>query len=71
VYSLTNSFAVFQQFYTLAAWQERWESDRDSLVTPSPFLEPRMWRSLPGLPKRPDGKDYGADVDMVARTQAP
>jgi hypothetical protein len=71
LYCLTNGFAVFQQLYTLKAWQERWDSDRDSMVTLSPFLEPRMWRVLPGHPKRPDGKDYGADVDRVARTLSP
>jgi hypothetical protein len=66
VYSLTAGFAVLQPFYTLEAWQKRWDSDRDSLFTLSPFLEPRMWRFMPGQPKRPDGRDYGADVDKIA-----
>jgi hypothetical protein len=71
VYGLSAGFAVFQQFYTLEAWQKRWDSDRDSVVTPSPFLEPRMWRFIPGQPKRPGGRDYGANVYMVARTAGP
>jgi hypothetical protein len=70
LYSLTAGFAAYQPFYTLEAWQKRWNSDRDSLVTPSPFLEPRLWRFLPRQRKRPDGRDYGADVDRVARTAA-
>jgi hypothetical protein len=70
IYSLTSGFSLFE-IYTLGAWQKRWDSDRDSLVAPSPFLEPRLWRILSGLPKRPDGAGYGADVDNVARTAAP
>ena len=68
VYSLIYGFAIFQQFYSLEGWQKRWGSDRGSVWTPSPFLQPRMWRFLPGQPKRPNGKDYGADVERVART---
>jgi hypothetical protein len=71
VYALTSGFAVYQKFFTLKAWQERWDSDRDSVVTGSPFLEPRMWRLMPGHPRRPDGKDYGPDVDQVAGTTVP
>ena len=71
IYCLTSGFAVFQQIYTLKSWQERWGSDRDSMVTQSPFLEPRMWRLRPGHPRRRDGKNYGADVDRVATTLAP
>jgi hypothetical protein len=71
LYSLSNAFAVFQPFYTLASWQKCWNSDRDSVFTPSPFLEPRMFRFLSARPKRPDGRDYGADVDKVARTAGP
>ncbi len=71
LYSLTAGFAVGQPFYTLESWQKRWDSDRDSLLTLSPFLEPRMYRFMPGQPKRPDGKDYGADVDKVATTPVP
>src|SRR5262249_37451697 len=36
VYSLTSGFIYGHPIYTLAAWQKRWDSDRDSLVTPSP-----------------------------------
>jgi hypothetical protein len=70
IYGLTVGFAVFQQLHSLPAWQKRWSSDHDSAVAQSPFLEPRMWRVLPGNPKRPDGKDFGPDVDRVARTPA-
>jgi hypothetical protein len=71
VYGLIYGFAIFQQYYTLEGWQKRWDSDGGSVWTPSPFLEPRMWRLLPGQPKRSNGNDYGADVDRVARTVAP
>jgi hypothetical protein len=71
LYSLTLGFAVSQPIYTLEAWQQRWGSDHDSLFTPSPLLEPRLRSIAAGPPKRSDGKDYGADVDRVARTAAP
>ena len=47
-------------------------SARDSIWTPSPFLESQMWRMEPGQPKRPDGsKDYGAGRVKVASTSQP
>jgi hypothetical protein len=29
------------------------------------IFDPLEWRLLPGLPARPDGKPYGADVDRI------
>ena len=71
LYSLTFGFAVNQPTYDLKTWQQRWDSDPDSRSGPPIYLDPQEWRIMAGPPKRPDGKDYGADVDNVARTVAP
>jgi hypothetical protein len=68
VYSLLGTYADDLGIFTLEARQKHFDSDQDSLSTVPVILDPRQWRLLPGLPKRPDGKDYGADVDKVATT---
>jgi hypothetical protein len=65
VYALTAGFIYGQPIYSLDAWRKRWGGDRDSLALPSPYLQPRWWRFQPGQPKRPDGKDFGADVSRL------
>jgi hypothetical protein len=71
LYSLTIGYAVNQSIYNLETWRNRWGSDEESLNAPHLYLDPQQWRIAPGQPKRPDGKDYGADVDKLARTEAP
>jgi hypothetical protein len=71
LYSLTIGHGVHQSIYNLETWRNRWGSDEDSLSAPHLYLDPQQWRIVPGQPKRPDGKDYGADVDRVAQTAAP
>jgi hypothetical protein len=67
VYSLTIGFANGLSIYSLDAWRQRWQSDADSVAAPPRYLDPQMWRLLSGHPKRPDGKDYGADLNTLAR----
>lgn len=54
----------------LAAWRQKWTSDADSFEAAPLDYDPQQWRLLPQSPghrQGPDGKDYGADVDQVAR----
>jgi hypothetical protein len=71
VYSLVAGFAMEQQVTRLEVVQQRFDSDRDSVEVPPLLLDPEQWRLLPGQPKRPDGTDYGADVDRLARPSLP
>jgi WD40 repeat protein len=75
VYSLVGDYTYpsppGQPIYTLEAWQKHNASDRDSLAVPPVLLDPQQWCLLPGQPKRPDGTDYGADVDKVTTPRVP
>ena len=70
-----NLFAVAawdfeQRAGGLAEWQKRWGGDADSTAADPLGHDPREWALLPNSPyyrARPDGKDYGADVDRIAR----
>ena len=57
---------------SLAGWRKRWGSDADSVEeVGASFNDPRRWKLIPGSPgagQGPDGKDFGTDVDKVART---
>jgi hypothetical protein len=58
---------------SLEDWRRFWKSaEEGSLEAESILDDPQSWRILAqhsrGYQKQPDGKDYGADVDKVART---
>lgn len=68
-----NWYSTYEQtpVVGLEEWRRAWQSDVESTAEDPPFFDPRQWRLLPGSPgsrKGPDGKDFGADLDRVART---
>jgi hypothetical protein len=71
VYCLGPAAWALVRAKSFADWRRLWKSDADSAEGDPPTYDPQQWRLLSGQPKKDDGKDYGADVDRVARPPAP
>jgi hypothetical protein len=76
----TNVFAKLYHFQhgrgaaQLAQWQADRQTDSDSIELMPWEFDPAQWRILrknsPGYELRPDGTDYGADIDRLVKALA-
>jgi hypothetical protein len=71
VYAVPQGYAYGKWLPSLAAWRAQVQSEADSFEDLPPQLDPAQWHvrpDSPGYAKRPDGRDFGADVSRVAAT---
>ncbi len=74
VYSVPQSYLGGLYTPSLAAWRAKVKSDADSFEEVPPQIDPAPWRvrpDSPGYVKRPDGRDYGADVHRILDKEKP
>jgi hypothetical protein len=60
-----NVYRLVQPGFLETAQRNGWK-EVGSVEREPHMFQPQVWRLLPGQPKRPDGNDYGADVDRMA-----